>query len=435
MNERYHALPRDLFNALAAGSGGPDAMTALSAAEHSKHHTLLRGVLDAVPSLATGPADFARHGRDVLLDVELQAPLAVDRIIRYPSVAAWALKTLQALNADARTADAYVARLSAVAAAAAVQAGLDVEVPVRPAGGVLSLPSLGAAQVDADTATVRSSGGRAEIRWAHGQAEIAPPEYRDSPGWQGLRRFQAGDLHVVLDDLDPFRMPAVSGLAPRLTTREADGWATVLRQGWQLLAAGHPAVAAEAAAVFSVIVPLSPSVHGHISSSAPDTFGAVAMSEPPDPHTCAVTFAHELQHLKLGAVLDIVTLTLPDDGRRYYAPWRDDPRPIAGLLQGAYAHLGVTEFWRTQRRLVDGRARPRAEGQFALWREGTARVIGTLLTSGGLTITGQDFVRRMAATVDTWQEEPVSPEARTEAQRESRRHLAHWERRNGPLPA
>src|SRR5581483_603165 len=61
---------------------------------------------------------------------------------------------------------------------------------------------------------------------------------------------------------------------------------------------------------------------------------------------CAVTLAHELQHLKLGALLDIVTLALPDDGRRYYAPWRDDPRPLGGLLQGAYAYFGVSGFWR-----------------------------------------------------------------------------------------
>lgn len=435
MNLRYHALPRDVFNALAAGSGGPEAMTTLSEAEHSKHHAVLRGVLDAVLSLDAGPADLAQYGRDVLLDVEQQAPLAVARIIRYPAVAGWALQTLQALNAGAKTADAYVARLSAVAAAAAVYAGLDAEVPVRPTGGVLSLPSLGAAQVDADTAIVRSSGGHAEIRWAHGRAKIAPLEYRDSPGWQGLRRFQAGDFHVVLDDLDPFRMPAVSELAPRLTAHEADRWATVLRQGWQLLAADHPAVAAEAAAVFSVVVPLSASEHGHISSSAPDTFGAVAMSEPRDPYTCAVTFAHELQHLKLCAVLDIVSLTLPDDGRRYYAPWRDDPRPIAALLQGAYAHLGVTAFWRTQRRVAGGRTRLRAESEFALWREGTARAIDTLLSSSRLEAAGQDFVRCMAATVDKWREEPVSPEARAEARRESRRHLARWAERNGPLPA
>jgi hypothetical protein len=48
---------------------------------------------------------------------------------------------------------------------------------------------------------------------------------------------------------------------------------------------------------------------------------------------------------------------MPDDGHRYYVPWRDDPRPISGLLQGAYAYLGVTGFWRT-RRQPDGDPAP-----------------------------------------------------------------------------
>ena len=91
------------------------------------------------------------------------------------------------------------------------------------------------------------------------------------------------------------------------------------------------------------------------------------MSEPPDPETCACTLTHELQHVKLCAVLDIVRLTVPDDGRRrYYAPWRDDPRPVAGLLQGAYALVGVTEFWRRRRQLAAGAAQLRADGEFAL---------------------------------------------------------------------
>lgn len=42
----------------------------------------------------------------------------------------------------------------------------------------------------------------------------------------------------------------------------------------------------------------------------------------------------------------MVTLTVPDDGQRFYAPWRDDARPVSGLLQGAYAYLGLSRFWR-----------------------------------------------------------------------------------------
>ena len=29
-----------------------------------------------------------------------------------------------------------------------------------------------------------------------------------------------------------------------------------------------------------------------------------------------------------------------------YVPWRDDPRPASGLLQGVYAHLGIARFRR-----------------------------------------------------------------------------------------
>jgi HEXXH motif-containing protein len=240
---------------------------------------------------------------------------------------------------------------------------------------------------------------------------------------------------VAIDDLDPFRMPAVAGLAPRLTAVAAGGWERILDAGWSVLAAGHPEVAAEAAEAISAIVPMRSSDHGQLSSSSPEAFGAVAMSEPPDPATCAVTLTHELQHLKLCAVLDIVRLTRQDDGRRYYAPWRADPRPIAGLLQGAYAYLGVTEFWRRQRQLAAGPAQLRAESEFSLWRSGTARVVDTLLSSGGLTRAGTAFVQRMSQTASAWVGEPVSAAARTMALRESRRHRDRWEQDNGPVPS
>jgi uncharacterized protein len=321
-----------------------------------------------------------------------------------------------------------------VAAAAAVRSGIDAEIPVLPVAGVVSLPSLGAARVNADSAVVRSYPGGAEVRWAHGGVEIPPGGRGDAPGWLGIRGCRAEGLDAVIDDLDPFRMPAVDGLAPRLTAREAQDWRRALRQGWQLLMAVQPAVGAEVAAVVAAIVPLSRSTHGHLSSSSPDTFGAVAMSEPPDPDTCASTLTHEVQHLKLCAVLDVVRLTLPDDGSRYYAPWRDDPRPIAGLLQGAYAYVGVTDFWRRRRQSAADVARARADSEFTLWRAGTTRAIDTLLSSSRLTTAGADFVRSMSETASSWMNDQVSARARAIARRQAEGHLARWELRYGPVP-
>jgi len=435
MTERYHAIPRDLFDALAAGGGGPEAIGVLAAAEHSKHTTLLRGVLAAVLRGDADQARCARLGWEVLDEIDRHDQAAAARVMTYPAVGAWAIRTLSALDPDGGAPAPASARLAEVAAAAAIRSGLDVEGPVRPVAGVVSLPSIGAARADAESAVVTSRDGQAEIRWAGGKAEIPSDTHRDASGWLGLRSIQADGLAIVIDDLHPFRMPAVTGLAPRLSAREARDWQQAAQAGWRVLAVGHPSIAVEVAAAISVIVPLSRSAHGQLSSSSPEAFGAVAMSAPPDPDTCASTFTHEVQHLKLCAVLDIVSLTRPDDGRRHYAPWRADPRPVAGLLQGAYAYLGVTEFWRRQRQLATGAAQLRADGEFALWRAGTARVIDALLASDQLTPVGVDFVQGMLGTAGPWAAEPVSAQARAFAAQAARSHLAQWELDHGPVPA
>jgi HEXXH motif-containing protein len=192
-----------------------------------------------------------------------------------------------------------------------------------------------------------------------------------------------------------------------------------------------PASAAEVAAIVRVIVPYQPPKSGRTSVSSPQVFGTVAMSRQPDKYACAETLVHETQHLKLCAVLDLVTLTWPDDGHRYYAPWRPDPRPASGLLQGAYAFFGVSGFWREQRQSApEPEVRHRAHAEFARWRDGAATVSATLLSSGQLTSAGETFVETMAEALDEWRHEPVPGDALAIARRNSDRHLAQWQADN-----
>ncbi|MFC6481384.1 HEXXH motif-containing putative peptide modification protein [Streptomyces goshikiensis] len=37
--------------------------------------------------------------------------------------------------------------------------------------------------------------------------------------------------------------------------------------------------------------------------------------------------------------------TPPTAPPRFWAPWRSDPRPLEGLLHGAYAHLALAGYW------------------------------------------------------------------------------------------
>jgi uncharacterized protein len=418
MNIARHRMPRELFGRLARGEGGADAVRELAAAQYSKHLILLRGVREAAR-----PDDrFAVRGYELLAEVQRHDPTAAKFVIGHPSVGAWALRTLRGHPLPG----AEPGGMSAVAAAAAITAGLPAEIEVRVTGGQVVLPALGAADADGRTAVVRTS--PAEVLIAGRRVSVS----QHAAGWQGLRPVRAGQLSALFDDVDPFRMPSAQDLAPRLSAAEVDEWNATLRDAWTVLT---PVAAAEVAAMVRVIVPQASPPAGHVSLSAPENFGAVAMSRQPDRYTCAETLVHEVQHLKLSTLLDLVTLTLPDDGRRYYAPWRTDPRPAGSLLQGAYAFLGVSGFWRQQRQAVaDDTIRKRADAEFAKWRAAAARVARTLLSSGRLTPAGQDFVLEMTRVLDVWQREPVPAAALAVARREAELHLARWQADNGPVP-
>jgi uncharacterized protein len=143
----------------------------------------------------------------------------------------------------------------------------------------------------------------------------------------------------------------------------------------------------------------------------------VGAALPQDADTLALLLIHEFQHVKLGAVLDLFELCHPADQQLFYAPWREDRRPAEALLQGAYAHLGVTDYWRIRRHRADGPEAMAAEERFARWRVLTAETIDTLAGSGALTPLGTRYVEGMRATVMPWLDEPV-PDRALEAARQ-----------------
>jgi HEXXH motif-containing protein len=403
-----HGVPAHRFAELASG-GSAEAVQLLVEAQYSKHVILLH----RVATMARSAQDqIALAGWDLLAEVQRQDLTAARAVITYPSVGAWAMHTVRG---DRQVPGAQPACLAALAAAAAIRAGLDAEIEVPVIDGMVVLPSLGLAQVpDAETVTVRTA-----------TAEIYPGGER----WQDLRRAKVGDLDVTLDDLDPFRMPATDGRpTSRLTEAELTAFTAPLEDAWYVLT---PASAKEIAAIVRVVVPYQAPEEGLVSTSSAESFGTVAMSRQPDKYTCAETLVHETQHLKLCALLDLVALTQPDNGQRYYAPWRSDPRPASGLLQGAYAFFGVSGFWRGQRETApEAEVRNRAEAAFARWRDGAAQVAQTLLGSKQLTEEGQSFVATMARVLADWQREPVPSVAREIAQREADRHRTQWQADN-----
>jgi uncharacterized protein len=445
----YHGMPRELFDMLASGGGGAPGAHALAAAEQSKHVILLRGILAEAQRMGGEQARLASSGYDLLAEVQRKDPAAAGTLIRNPAVGAWARHAI--LSSGGKDGDggdggdgatmvpaAMPGRLSAVAAAAAIRARLPVKAEVPLINGTVMLPTLGMAtvggQTETGTAVVRATPDGVDVSRNSQRVRLPDDPHLDAPCWLGLRRLRLGTLDVLIDDLDPFRMKASDNLAGRLSAPAASQFAAALRIAWRLLESHHPAAVGEIAGLVSTVVPYDVPPHGQVSASSRDNFGAIALSLSPDPVACAATLVHEAQHLKLCALLDIVTLTLPDDDQHYYAPWRPDPRPVSSLLQGAYAFLGVSAFWRHERRFASGSTRLRADTEFARWREAAAKGAGTLASSGRLTAAGQEFVRRMRFTLDSWQDEPVLHEALLRARREAERHEAQWKLDNGHVP-
>jgi hypothetical protein len=183
-------------------------------------------------------------------------------------------------------------------------------------------------------------------------------------------------------------------------------------------------------------VPLAPDLDRTVSATSTDAFGAAAMTPPADGWALAAALVHEFQHAKLGALLDLVDLWEQETDARYYAPWRDDARPLGRLVHGTYAYLGVTDFWRIQRLAADrdgdvGRANI-AHFEFARWREQAWRTSRFVAEVGAarLTAAGRRFVHGMRGTLEQWRQLPVPAELQDLARDDALAHRTTWRLRN-----
>lgn len=380
---RLTASPRALR---LLGGTALDASTAelLLAARHSKRLLLLRGFLDATRRPEGGVGELWA----LLEAAEREAPQAVHTVLQHPTVGAWAEQTLRLLHTPRPEAPADLARFGAVVAAAALRAGLSFSVTVRSDARLLSLPSLGALRRDRPgTFAVTEKSWQPEA----GRPDVLP-----------LHRL-AGSA-VLLDDLDPYRAPRASDRvrpARRLGPRGHHDWDRRLTGALELMRRVDPARAAEVEALVLCVVPLARTSRS-AAATAPAAHGALLLRPRPRADLAA-SLVHEVQHGKLAALGDLVRLHTADPEPRHRVPWRPDLRPFEGLLQGAYAHLALADWW--QRAALAGL--PGAWARHSHYRAQVAAVLPVLTGSAHLTEEGRKFVDAMAAKERGDQEEAL----------------------------
>jgi hypothetical protein len=212
-----------------------------------------------------------------------------------------------------------------------------------------------------------------------------------------------------------------------LPTATAARWRSSLELAWALLLRSEPSTAEAMRRGLLTLTPLPPKERYRPQSvTAEDGFGGVMASAPDDPVQLAVTLVHEFQHTKLGALMHLAPLYTPAPpsvtaAELFYAPWRNDPRPLRGLLQGIYAFMGVTRFWRTHQD-----AAPSAQFEFALWRAQLWSTLELLHQHPRLTPLGLRFLAGLREQCGSWLADPLPAEPLTLAESAAADHRARW---------
>jgi len=386
----FHELESPVFAALARGDGGAPAIEALWRAQLSRHLLLIGHLLKAWP----GGLPEQDAITDVLDRARQASPERFADVLGAPLVGSWTGIVTRALGREVADPSDF-GQLAGIAVVAAAAAGVpaDLAVPVR--DGVVSIPGVGAMRVGNGPARLIADGGRLFVD--AGGLRIALPA-ADS-GFLPVWRLSAPGVEIGLDDVDPYRHGHHAPPANRLDDAEIEQWRKLFAEAWSLLARRAPGRTAELAAGLRTLVPLAQTdSRSARSATIRYAFGVFGLTLPPSAAEFAVTMVHEFQHSKLSAMLDITPMTEPGDQSLHFAPWRVDPRPLAGLLQGVYAFAGVADTWRALR--DEPEIAGEATTKFAEARLNVDEGLRSVEASGKLTSDGSRLVRGLRERTD-----------------------------------
>ncbi len=483
----FPSLPDRSLEALGRTEGDPETLALLVRDQDTRRLLMLRALLDAAEGADTAVLPAGARAR---LREDWQLLETADRVLPAgdrgnpsppyattpararlldPLVGLWVRHCLSGLGPEAgppterrvRELGHDLGHLGTLAAAAAARAGISFTVRLTARDGVLVLPSLGSLRtagpgevpVDVDCAdgrlTLRQTGAAAVVV----QMEDGIGAWSAAPGWTpayALPGLLPDGPPLPLDDLDPYRtvrgdprhheLSGPTALDETARKRWLEAWSGTA----DMLRLGGEHRVTEAVVLLRCLVPLAEPPRpdpdttdtggtGSCSGTRREAFGALFSSAPPTPATFAATIVHELQHTKLCVLSDMLDLHHAGPQRRHFAPWRPDPRPYDGLLQGVYSHLALADFFqRCALRAEHPGHRETAWSEHARYRAQVAAALPALVGSPELTAPGRRFVDQLVATHERLAEFPAprGHTARAEASVNEARDL--WTRRHGP---
>ena len=131
--------------------------------------------------------------------------------------------------------------------------------------------------------------------------------------------------------------------------------AALLERTLAVVARHHPETIAHCRAIMRLAV-LKPALQGQTSNLSHSDFpGSMALSVVHDPYWLGDALIHEVHHNRLFHLEEIDRFFAdPVDNlmlrSEFYSPWREEPRPLHGILHAIYVNLPLWHFWHDVRR-------------------------------------------------------------------------------------
>ena len=127
-------------------------------------------------------------------------------------------------------------------------------------------------------------------------------------------------------------------------TEAREAFAAQLEEAWDLVEVASPDAAAIVRSEVQHVVSLR-LTERHLSFSLSNLPGTIFVGAGTSRWPVAEALVHEAAHARLNHAAEAVPLTLGNRDTVCYSPWRDDPRPVEGVVHGAYAFSLVLGFW------------------------------------------------------------------------------------------
>jgi HEXXH motif-containing protein len=422
-------LDQSAIAAFARPTGLTDTTRAVFAARYL--HTLvgLKRLAGLLPEPVLAASGFADH-----LATLSGVPAPVQRrVLDHPSAAFWVdvAWNLVSRQTHERFPEVHLvphlrefARLTCAALCLAGTGRVEATVRADPCGRV-SLPGAGL------TLAMGSPRGRVRLviedaKFAGDPPQLRVPRLADTIelNWLDHDLRLGGRADFTFAELDP---------------AAAARWRGVLEEHLDLVARTSEPLAEELSGGLRAIVPvLSPDDRQHLSGSFREAPGLVALSLGGRLAT-AEALVHEYGHQKLNTVLTLDPLIVEDTGEpAHYSPWRDDPRPLIGLLHAVYSFATALHFHRGLLDLPDAGGIPSQQVVGRVYRivRQLRDGLAGLREHAILSPLGEAFVAEIAV----WIEEcaaglPLPPPAeRRQIDADHAAHRARWDERNPPSP-